>query len=84
MVDVRKPKLHGYEGGQQVRPQPSTEHIPVVFLLARGQDPEIKHGLEPGTVETVTQNIGLDPIVVAGWLKTRVRQLANTLEDHRN
>lgn len=51
LLDVRMPKMNGYEACAVLKAQNSTRDIPVVFLSARGQEAEIKHGLELGAEE---------------------------------
>jgi len=62
MLDVRMPKLNGYEACQQLKEQESTRDIPVVFLSARGQETEIKYGLELGAVEYILKPFAPDQL----------------------
>jgi DNA-binding response OmpR family regulator len=48
MMDVRMPKMTGYEACRQIKEMDALKHIPVVFLSAKGQDEEIKTGMELG------------------------------------
>jgi two-component system alkaline phosphatase synthesis response regulator PhoP len=51
LMDVRMPKMTGYEACKALKKQESTQDIPVVFLSAKGQEAEISTGLELGAVE---------------------------------
>jgi two-component system alkaline phosphatase synthesis response regulator PhoP len=51
LMDVRMPRMTGYEACRQMKADPAIKHIPVVFLSAKGQEAEIKSGLEAGAVE---------------------------------
>jgi DNA-binding response OmpR family regulator len=51
LMDVRMPKMTGYEACKALKSQESTSHIPVVFLSAKGQESEINTGLELGAEE---------------------------------
>ena len=62
MLDVRMPRLNGYEACKKLKAQESTKHIPVVFLSARGQETEIKHGLELGAVEYILKPFAPDEL----------------------
>ena len=42
LLDVRMPQMSGYEVCSQVKSNPKTENIPVIFLSAKGQETEIK------------------------------------------
>ncbi len=48
LMDVRMPKMTGYEACAALKAQDSTKDIPVVFLSAKGQETEISTGLEAG------------------------------------
>lgn len=48
MMDVRMPKMTGYEACRQIKQMDALKHIPVVFLSAKGQDEEVKTGIELG------------------------------------
>ena len=50
LMDVRMPKMTGYEACKALKDQESTKDIPVVFLSAKGQEAEINTGLEAGAV----------------------------------
>ena len=51
LTDVRMPKMSGYEACQRIKAEPKTQHIPVVFLTARGQEQEVQAGLAAGGAE---------------------------------
>jgi len=51
LSDVRMPKMSGYEACQRIKAEPTTKHIPVVFLTARGQEQEVQAGLAAGGTE---------------------------------
>ncbi len=53
LLDVRMPRLSGYEVCQRVKQQESTRHIPVVFLSAKGQEAEIQQGRQAGAVDYI-------------------------------
>ena len=46
MMDVRMPKMTGYEACRQIRLMDDFKDIPVVFLSAKGQDEEVQSGIE--------------------------------------
>ncbi len=51
LMDVRMPRMTGYEACEKMKADPSTSKIPVVFLSAKGQDAEIEIGLAAGASE---------------------------------
>jgi DNA-binding response OmpR family regulator len=63
LLDVRMPKLSGYEACERLKALDLTKHIPVVFLSARGQEAEIKYGLGLGAVEYILKPFELDELL---------------------
>jgi CheY-like chemotaxis protein len=50
MMDVRMPKMTGYEACRQMKTVPELKDIPVVFLSAKGQDEEVQTGIDAGAI----------------------------------
>jgi DNA-binding response OmpR family regulator len=53
LLDVRMPRLTGYEVCQQVKQRDDLRHIPVVFLSAKGQESEIVQGRKIGAADYI-------------------------------
>jgi len=53
IMDVRMPKMTGYEACQELKETDETRDIPIVFLSAKGQEAEIKQGMELGAVDYI-------------------------------
>ncbi len=53
MMDVRMPKMTGYEACKAIKEIESVKHVPIVFLSAKGQESEIDTGLEAGAFEYI-------------------------------
>jgi CheY-like chemotaxis protein len=51
LMDVRMPRMTGYEACELIKADPKLKDIPVVFLSAKGQDAEIQTGLQSGAVD---------------------------------
>ena len=51
LMDVRMPKMTGYEACKALKANDKTRDIPVVFLSAKGQEAEVSTGLELGAEE---------------------------------
>jgi len=51
LMDVRMPKMTGYEACQKIKANTEIQHIPIVFLSAKGQEAEIRTGLDAGATE---------------------------------
>lgn len=50
MMDVRMPKMTGYEACRRMKSEENLKDIPVIFLSAKGQDEEIQTGIEAGAI----------------------------------
>lgn len=53
MMDVRMPKMTGYEACRQIKQIEELKNVPVVFLSAKGQDEEVQTGIEAGAVDYI-------------------------------
>jgi CheY-like chemotaxis protein len=51
LMDVRMPRMDGYDACREIKGDSSTQNIPVVFLSAKGQAAEIETGYAAGAVE---------------------------------
>lgn len=67
MLDVRMPRLTGYEACRQMRMMESTKDIPIVFLSAKGQEAEVDEGLEAGADRYILKPFA--PIELANEIK---------------
>jgi CheY-like chemotaxis protein len=64
LMDVRMPKLTGYEACVQMKADPLICHIPVVFLSAKGQDQEVQTGLAVGAVEYILKPFSPHELII--------------------
>ncbi len=62
VLDVRMPRMSGYEACEQIKANNATKHIPVVFLSAKGQESEVKTGLEAGAEEYILKPFSPDQL----------------------
>ncbi len=69
LMDVRMPRMTGYEACQRIKSEATVKHIPVVFLSAKGQEAEIQSGLAAGADEYLLKPFAPDQ------LTERVRSL---------
>jgi two-component system alkaline phosphatase synthesis response regulator PhoP len=63
LMDVRMPRMTGYEACRQMKTLPELRDIPVVFLSAKGQESEIQTGLEVGAEEYILKPFAPDELV---------------------
>ncbi len=62
MMDVRMPKLTGYEACRQIKLIDDFKNVPVVFLSAKGQDEEIQTGLDAGAAAYILKPFSPDDL----------------------
>ncbi len=63
LLDVRMPKLTGYQVCKELKADPQTQKIPVVFLSAKGQESEIRDGLEAGADQYLLKPFSPDQLI---------------------
>ncbi len=71
MMDVRMPKMTGYEACREMKKIDDIKNIPVIFLSAKGQDEEKQTGIEAGAVAYILKPFAPDDLT---------RQIANILK----
>jgi DNA-binding response OmpR family regulator len=60
LLDVRMPRMTGYEACRQIKAEDKTSNIPVVFLSAKGQESEVQTGLAAGATEYILKPFSPD------------------------
>ncbi|WP_376792103.1 response regulator transcription factor [Thermoflexus sp.] len=63
LLDVRMPKMTGYEACRILKSQEETRTIPVVFLSAKGQESEIRQGMEAGADAYILKPFAPDELI---------------------
>jgi CheY-like chemotaxis protein len=71
MMDVRMPKMTGYEACREIKKIDAIKHVPVIFLSAKGQDEEKQIGIEAGAVAYILKPFAPDELT---------RQIADILK----
>jgi len=62
LLDVRMPRLTGYDACKQIKETPELKDIPVVFLSAKGQESEIQSGMDAGAEEYLLKPFAPDQL----------------------
>jgi CheY-like chemotaxis protein len=73
MMDVRMPKMTGYEACRQMKLIPEIKDVPVIFLSAKGQDEEVQTGIEVGAVAYILKPFSPEDLT---------RRIAEILKEH--
>lgn len=63
LMDVRMPKMTGYEACEVLKEQENTRDIPIVFLSAKGQEAEITTGLDLGAEDYLLKPFDPDVLI---------------------
>lgn len=62
LMDVRMPRMTGYEACTAMKADPNLKDVPVIFLSAKGQDSEIQAGIQAGAVEYLLKPFAPDQL----------------------
>jgi DNA-binding response OmpR family regulator len=62
MMDVRMPRMTGYEACLALKQIEAVQDIPVVFLSARGQEVEVETGMDVGAHEYIVKPFAVDEL----------------------
>jgi DNA-binding response OmpR family regulator len=63
LMDVRMPRMTGYDACRAIKAHPDLKDMPVVFLSAKGQEAEIEDGLEAGAEEYLLKPFAPDQLI---------------------
>lgn len=70
LLDIMMPEIDGYQVCQQLKSNPATSDIPIIFLTAKAERVDEHKGLKLGAVDYITKPI--NPEVVKARVKTHV------------
>jgi two-component system, OmpR family, alkaline phosphatase synthesis response regulator PhoP len=63
LMDVRMPRMTGYDACRLIKAETRLKDIPVVFLSAKGQESEIQTGLVAGAEEYLLKPFAPDQLI---------------------
>lgn len=63
MLDVRMPRMTGYEACVALKANPVTKETPVIFLSAKGQETEVSTGLSAGATAYILKPFAPDLLI---------------------
>jgi CheY-like chemotaxis protein len=70
LLDIMMPGMDGYEVCRRLKRDPTTMHIPVLFLTARAQEEDEEKGLELGAIDYIIKPIS--PLAVLARVKNHL------------
>lgn len=62
LLDVRMPRMTGYEACKVIKASDSTKDTPVIFLSAKGQQNEMESGMEAGADDYILKPFAPDQL----------------------
>ncbi|MFQ5616887.1 MAG: response regulator transcription factor [Anaerolineales bacterium] len=62
MLDVRMPKMTGYQAGKHITDEETTTPSPVILLSAKGQESEVQTGMDAGAVAYILKPFAPDKL----------------------
>lgn len=72
LMDVRMPRMTGYEACRILRSIDATKEIPIIFLSAKGQESEVQAGLEAGADQYILKPFAPD------MLTRKIKEVLNS------
>ena len=81
LLDVMMPELSGYEVCKQLKSDPATRDIPILFLTALASAEDEGAGLELGAEDYITKPV--NPVILRARVKThlRIKAVSDFLRD---
>ena len=71
LLDVMMPEMDGYEVCRQLKADPATSDIPIIFLTSKDDVENIVYGLETGAVDYITKPA--EPSILKARIRTHLR-----------
>lgn len=65
LLDIRMPKLDGYEVCRQIKSDPALADMPVIFISAKAQEDEIKMGYDAGAQDYLLKPFDMDDLLLS-------------------
>ncbi|MFZ5911026.1 MAG: response regulator transcription factor [Chloroflexota bacterium] len=62
ILDVRMPRMTGYDACRLIKSDPNLSAVPVIFLSAKGQESEIQDGMNAGAEEYLLKPFAPDQL----------------------
>lgn len=81
LMDVQMPLLDGFEAVQQLRQEPATHRIPIIFLTATARDPtDVARGFNLGASDYLRKPFSGEELLARAQSKIRAHQLEERLQ----
>lgn len=81
LMDVQMPKLNGFEVVRQLREEPETSRIPIIFVTAAAREPsDVAHGFKLGADDYIRKPYNYHELLARAHSKMRARRLEERLQ----
>jgi PAS domain S-box-containing protein len=80
LLDILMPGIDGFETCRQLKANPSTQHIPVIFMTALGETVDKVRGFQAGAVDYVTKPIQPEEVLARITNHLTIQNLQNQLQ----
>lgn len=70
LLDVQMPDINGFEVARQLKSNPKTEHIPIIFVTSLSDEDDEQTGFDVGGVDYITKPIS--PCIVRARVQTHL------------
>ena len=81
LLDIVMPVKDGYETCRELKDHPKTEHIPVIFLSAKGDTSDKVKGLHLGAVDYITKPFDKAEVVARVKTQLKIHNLTRDLSE---
>lgn len=82
LLDVEMPELNGFEVCQQLKNNPKTKSIPVIFVTGKHSEEDVKRGLELGAHYYLTKPV--EPSTLRAVVGSALEDVRNAQQIHDN
>ena len=83
LLDVMMPKIDGFETCRRLQANPSTKHIPIIFITALTEAEEKVKGLNLGAVDYITKPFEQEEVLARIHLHLKLRKLNLELDKQK-
>jgi len=81
LMDVQMPKLNGFEVVRQLREEPETSRIPIIFVTAAAREPsDVAHGFKLGADDYIRKPYNYHELLARAHSKMQARRLEERLQ----
>jgi sigma-B regulation protein RsbU (phosphoserine phosphatase) len=84
LLDIMMPGIDGYEVCRQLKADPTTKEIPVIFLSALGDTKDKVQGLDLGAVDYVTKPFQPDEVIARVKTHLTIYRLKREVQEQRD